>query len=121
MPWAKNASREPARCGIAAAWETAGPTSAAIYWPKLATPQAPPERSFNFTPDAAVSPVDRWQEKALALVTWAHERLLETPDQLEYLELRGIPLEAVQRFRIGCNPEDRFRSRKVLGPSGRDQ
>jgi hypothetical protein len=52
-------------------------------------------------------------------VNWAHANLLKNGEQLEYLAARGIPLEAVKRFRIGWNPGERgkdlWRSRKAWG------
>ncbi|WP_162096639.1 toprim domain-containing protein [Desulfotalea psychrophila] len=42
-----------------------------------------------------------WVSWADALVQKAHEKLLETPEQLAYLASRGIDAEAVDRFSLG--------------------
>ena len=65
------------------------------------------------------SPPDLWQEKAAALVTWAHEKLLANSEQLKILAARGIKIETVKHFRLGWNPgkddKDLFRPRESWG------
>jgi DNA primase len=91
------------------------PSRTRTPWPRLDTPKPITEKSRIFTPDAAADPGDAWQSKALALVSWAHEQLLNTPKQLDGLYRRGLPPEAVQRFGLGWIPEDLYRSRKKWG------
>jgi len=53
-----------------------------------------------------VAPSSLWVEKAGLFVEWAHQNLLQQPDILKDLEQRGVPLEAVKRYKIGwCRQE----------------
>jgi len=63
----------------------------------------------------AESPADKWQQKAAAMVEHAHQQLLNTPDQLAYLAGRGLPREAVDKYRLGYLPEDLYRERSAWG------
>jgi hypothetical protein len=76
-------------------------------------------RRETFQPKEHAAPADVWRSKSGELVNWAHANLLKNGEQLEYLAARGIPLEAVKRFRIGWNPGERgkdlWRSRKAWG------
>ncbi len=49
-------------------------------------------------------PSEVWAAKATAFVGWAHEHLLANPEQLAWLAARGLPLEAVRRYKLGWNP-----------------
>ena len=51
-------------------------------------------------------PTDRWLERAKVVVEESHKQILMKPEILEYLKSRGIPLEAVRRYKIGWNKED---------------
>jgi len=46
-------------------------------------------------------PSEKWRDHATKLALAAHEQLLSTPRILAYLAKRGLPLEAVQRYRLG--------------------
>lgn len=46
-----------------------------------------------------------WVEKAALFVKWASENIFEQKDQLSWLANRGIPVEAVMKYRIGWNPK----------------
>lgn len=50
------------------------------------------------------SPKDAWASKASAFLAWCHQHLLNNREQLGWLAERGLPLEAVKRFRLGWNP-----------------
>ena len=63
-------------------------------------------------------PPELWQEKAAALVPWAHEKLLANPEQLNILAARGINLETVKHFRLGWNPGKP--ARRPSGGDGKD-
>lgn len=71
--------------------------------------------SALFTPSDATAPVEIWQYKAEAVVTEAHEALLTCPEQLAYLADRGLPLEAILKYRLGWNAEVIWRSRASWG------
>ncbi|NTV03673.1 hypothetical protein HGA89_01985 [bacterium] len=49
------------------------------------------------------------------LIAHAHEQLLACPEQLAYLAGRGLPLEAVQRYRLGWLAQDAYRPRAAWG------
>lgn len=83
--------------------------------PANATPQPQRREDTGFRPAEAVTPQDLWRQRAEKLVAWAHEQLLGSPQRLDYLAGRGLPLPAVQRFRLGLIPEDLYRSRESWG------
>jgi hypothetical protein len=51
-----------------------------------------------------------WREKATAFAAWAHARLLETPDMLQWLARRGLDETAARRYGLGWNPGERGQS-----------
>lgn len=69
----------------------------------------------HFTPSAGTTPAEKWQEKAGALVEWAHQQLLANRDQLAYLAGRGLALAAVERYRLGWIPDNLYRERSAWG------
>lgn len=86
--------------------------------PHRPRPLLPPKREQAapaYAPDPSREPSDRWRTKAGELVAEAHARLLRTPSQLEYLAGRGLPLAAVERYRLGWLPEDVYRDRSAWG------
>jgi DNA primase len=56
-----------------------------------------------------------WIEKSSAFVDQAHKNLLCKDDVLQYLVSRGLPLEAVQRYKIGWSDKNEFLSRSDWG------
>ena len=90
---------------------------------------APPKKDPRDTPDAsskaqspapfvpaeAKSPAEIWQARAEEVVAGAHEALLSCPEQLAYLAGRGLPLEAVLKYRLGWNAKTIWRSRESWG------
>ena len=76
---------------------------------------APQPRPAGPVIHQADTPAEKWQQKAAALVDHAHQLLMNTPDQLAYLAGRGLPCEAVQKYRLGYLPEDLYRSREAWG------
>lgn len=64
-------------------------------------------------------PPEVWVEKAGQLVEWAHGKLMENNDQLDWLAYRGINMAAVERFKLGWNPgkdgRDLWRPREAWG------
>ncbi len=85
--------------------------------PRPVKPLRVPERKSapEFTPAVAESPADRWRRSAEKLIERAHAELLDCPGQLAYLASRGIPREAVERYRLGWLAEDYFRPRSAWG------
>jgi DNA primase len=81
----------------------------------LETPAVPTVAAPGFIPAVAISPADLWRQKAEALVSWAHQNLLEDAEQLAYLAGRGLDLVAVKRARLGCIPADLYRERAAWG------
>lgn len=77
-------------------------------------PQKPLEAPA-FVPSAPIAPLDQWKEQAAKLIDRAHEALLASPEQLDYLAQRGLPLGAVQRYRFGWLAEDNYRPRAAWG------
>lgn len=79
------------------------------------TPVPPAPRNDTFTPGIAQTPQEIWQEHAEKLVAYAHEQLLNTPEQLSYLAGRGLDLEAVKKYRLGWLNRDEYRARQAWG------
>ena len=69
----------------------------------------------EWTPEPAREPSERWRAKAGELVAEAHACLLRTPEQLDYLAGRGLPLEAVRRYRLGWLARDAYKQRTAWG------
>lgn len=63
----------------------------------------------------AETPAEKWQQKAAALVEHAHQQLVSNSYQLDYLAGRGLPVEAVIKYRLGYLPEDLYRDRAAWG------
>ena len=61
----------------------------------------PQRASKTWTPAQWKIPPSRWRAQATKLALAAHERLLTSPGVLAYLSRRGIPQEAVARYRLG--------------------
>ena len=80
---------------------------------KTAAPVQP--RSATWSPSEASAPEDLWREHAEKLVASAHEALLTCPERLAYLTARGLPAEAVVKYRLGWLAKDNYRSRESWG------
>jgi DNA primase len=71
------------------------------------------------------SPSKEWIIRATDFVDQAHKCLLYKQDILEYLAHRGLPLDAVERYKLGWSDNDQFFSRvswgltELLGPAGK--
>lgn len=79
------------------------------------TPLPRQDTPRDFVPATASSPEQAWTEHAEKLVSWAHQQLLDNPDQLAFLAARGLPLDAVRKFRLGYLPQDLYRERAAWG------
>lgn len=78
--------------------------------------QPPVEKAGpDFTPAEADTPKQIWMRRAAELVEKAHTRLLDCPEQLDFLTARGIPLEAIKKGQFGWLADDRFPSRESWG------
>lgn len=80
------------------------------------------KKTHSFTPDDYAAPAATWSTQATKLALEAHEYLLNEPHILRYLARRGLPLAAVQAYRLGyIEGEDKktgtciFRQRSAFG------
>lgn len=60
-------------------------------------------------------PSDAWKTRAGRFVGWAHHKLLDSSPNIEYLTQRGLPLEAVKRYKIGLTLEESSEGRGTWG------
>lgn len=60
-------------------------------------------------------PPDAWIENATKFVSEAHENLLSNDDALQYLASRGLPLNAVQQYKLGWSYNNYFLDRTEWG------
>ncbi|MFA6263704.1 MAG: toprim domain-containing protein [Candidatus Babeliales bacterium] len=74
------------------------------------------EKTFKPLEVKALS--DSWKEKALIFVNWAHQHLMQQPEILTNLERRGIPFNAVVRYKIGWCPMNFTRDAHEWGIDG---
>jgi len=81
----------------------------------VGTPTPQKQHKETFTPGIAQTPQEIWQEHAEKLVAYAHEQLLNAPEQLAYLAGRGLDLEAVKKYRLGWLARDEYRARQAWG------
>lgn len=70
--------------------------------------KAPGQEPFEAA--SSTPPAELWTKCATAFAAWSHEHLLNNPEQLAWLAERGLPLEAVKRYRLGWNPGERGKS-----------
>ncbi|EFL53031.1 P4 alpha zinc-binding domain protein [Solidesulfovibrio fructosivorans JJ]] len=76
----------------------------------LPRPPKPSAGQGTFEAAPSVPPAELWTQKATDFAAWAHQQLLASPKELAWLAARGLPLEAVQRYRLGWNPGEKGRS-----------
>ena len=68
----------------------------------------PKRKSASWTPTQWKIPSEKWRAQATKLALAAHEQLLANAGVLAYLAGRGLPIEAVKRYRLGyLNSEDK--------------
>jgi hypothetical protein len=60
-------------------------------------------------------PAELWCQAAEKLIEVCHAELLANPEQLAYLAGRGLPLAAVEKYRLGWIAEDLYRPRTAWG------
>lgn len=79
------------------------------------------KQSLTFKPTAYTPPAEQWSAQATKMALEANTTLLNTPSILRYLARRGLPLAAVEQYRLGyIEGEDRtgtciFRQRSAFG------
>lgn len=71
--------------------------------------------SSSWQPGDALNPSASWQQSADKIVEDAQRVLLSNPEQLDYLARRGLPLDAVQRYKLGYLAKDKWGSREAWG------
>ncbi len=76
----------------------------------LPRPPRPAAAQDPFQAAPSVPPAAQWTAKATVFVAWAHQHLLNNAAQLDWLAARGLPLEAVNRYRLGWNPGEKGKS-----------
>lgn len=69
-----------------------------------------PVMKQSFVPNVITSPSAEWIERAASFVNWAHERIFEQSDVLHWLEKRGLPLDAVKKFKLGWCANDKSKN-----------
>ncbi len=74
-----------------------------------------PKNKIEHKETYLVSPKKAWVSKSIAFTEWAHKNLLQHDESLQYLTKRGIPYNAVVRYKLGYNPECIFRKRTDWG------
>jgi hypothetical protein len=60
-------------------------------------------------------PPSQWKVKAAIIVDHASQEIMRHPEILEKLNKRGLPIDAVMRYRIGYVPEALFQDREDWG------
>lgn len=59
-----------------------------------------------FTPTKIIPPSQIWMQNASTFVEWTHTQIMNHSETLKYLNHRGIPIDAVKRYKIGyCNKD----------------
>ncbi|CRX39581.1 primase-helicase zinc-binding domain-containing protein [Estrella lausannensis] len=61
------------------------------------------------------TPSKKWEAKALLFIEATHKRIWKQPEILEYLSRRGIPENAVAKYKLGWNPTDLNGNREDWG------
>ncbi len=69
----------------------------------------------SMKPVSIIKPSALWQSKATVFTKWAHENIFKNNEILEWLRLRGLPLEAVKKYQIGWCPYEIKRKRALWG------
>lgn len=80
-----------------------------------ATPTIPAAQSTSFQASQPENPAEIWRQHAGAFVDLCHQRLLDCPEQLDYLASRGLPRAAVEKYRLGWIPKIEFKTRSAWG------
>ncbi len=72
-------------------------------------------KSCTTRPVTLKQPCTQWVEKATNFTNQAHKNLLDRDDVLAYLSKRGLPLDAILRYKIGWITDNKFFPRTSWG------
>ena len=73
-------------------------------------------QNSTYMPRHYESPAEAWALRALKFVTQCHESLMDNREALAKLEReRGLTADTAERFLLGLNPQDFYRSRESWG------
>lgn len=77
------------------------------------------KKKKEYKPPMVPLPCQTWRDKAERFIGWCHAKLMSNRSAIDLITCRGLTLETVTRFQIGCNPGDRgkdiFREREDWG------
>jgi len=75
-----------------------------------------PQYKVNkFKPVKLIAPSAEWIDKAKVFVEWCHAEVWKYSDILTFLNKRGLPKDAIIKYKIGYNPNTIFRDRSSWG------
>lgn len=86
----------------------------------LRAPRPTVTTAATFEPNEYQAPPEQWREHATNLALVAHDKLLHSPSILSWLAGRGLPEQAVRKYRLGYiegenKPDCIFRNRESWG------
>jgi predicted nucleic acid-binding Zn ribbon protein len=79
------------------------------------TPKSAPRSTTEIQPRACVEPQQMWRDHADKIVDQAHEALLNSGEQRDWLSARGISRETAVQYRLGWLAKDEYRARSAWG------
>ncbi len=106
-----------ARQFLSCSFQEAAQMVNAIINENISLPSFAPINSAK--PAILVPPPEKWCAHATDFVNRAHERLLSNEDGLQLLTNRGLPLDAVIRYKLGWSDKNEFFSRTHWGLADR--
>jgi hypothetical protein len=62
-------------------------------------------KSPDYKPARVVPPSSAWRLRAAKFVKYAQDKILDNADIMEWLRCRGIPKDAVIKYKLGWNPK----------------
>lgn len=74
-----------------------------------------PKKEVLFMPIELINPSDKWSLRADLFVLVAQQEIHKNPEAKSWLNQRGISEEAVNKYRLGWNPEETFQDRDDWG------
>jgi|GEM_PF-1191954 hypothetical protein len=76
-----------------------------------------PQQTKSITTVELHEPPEQWKSNAAALVEQATQEILKQTKSLEELRLRGLPLDAVKKYRFGYVSQETFQEKENWGLS----
>ncbi len=58
---------------------------------------------------------EQWRERATRYVLECFERMMQSQEGRAFAAQRGLKVETLERFKVGCNDRDRFEAREAWG------